>query len=101
MTREQAKEKLIALGIADPTDEQITGYLNDVNNDAEKEKARADKLERETKELREKAEAAEKLEKKIKELEEKDLTEIQKAAKDLEEANKQIAELKKKMCFRK
>lgn len=32
MTREEAKQNLIALGIAEPTDEQVTGYLNQFHN---------------------------------------------------------------------
>ena len=30
MTREQAKQNLIGFGIAEPTDEQITNYLNQI-----------------------------------------------------------------------
>ena len=30
MTREQAKQNLIGIGIAEPTDEQITNYLNQI-----------------------------------------------------------------------
>ena len=32
MTREEAKQNLIALGIAEPTDEQVTNYLNQFHN---------------------------------------------------------------------
>lgn len=32
MTREEAKQNLIVLGIAEPTDEQVTGYLNQFHN---------------------------------------------------------------------
>ena len=32
MTREEAKQNLIVLGIADPTDEQVTSYLNQFHN---------------------------------------------------------------------
>lgn len=32
MTREEAKQNLIALGIAEPTDEQVTSYLNQFHN---------------------------------------------------------------------
>ena len=31
MTREQAKQNLIAIGVAEPTDEQVSNYLNQVN----------------------------------------------------------------------
>lgn len=33
MTREQAKKNLIALGVAEPTDEQVTNYLNQHNGE--------------------------------------------------------------------
>lgn len=32
MTREEAKQNLIVLGIAEPTDEQVTSYLNQFHN---------------------------------------------------------------------
>ncbi len=40
MTREQAKQMLITLGIEEPTDEQITSYLNSVNGEVQKEKTK-------------------------------------------------------------
>ena len=43
MTREQAKQNLIAIGVAEPTDEQVSNYLNQVNGETKKEKARADR----------------------------------------------------------
>ena len=33
MTREQAKQNLIAIGVAEPTDEQVSNYLNQVNGE--------------------------------------------------------------------
>lgn len=33
MTREQAKKNLIALGIAEPTEDQVSSYLNQFHND--------------------------------------------------------------------
>lgn len=44
ITREQAKKNLIGFGIEEPTEEQITNYLNQVNDEAIKEKNKADKL---------------------------------------------------------
>ena len=43
VTREQASEQLKAVGVENPTDEQITTYLNNVNAEANKEKSKADK----------------------------------------------------------
>ena len=42
MTREQAKQKLISFGVAEPTDEQISDLLNSINAETKKEKDRAD-----------------------------------------------------------
>ena len=42
MTREQAKQNLISIGVAEPTDEQVSNYLNQVNGETKKEKDRAD-----------------------------------------------------------
>ena len=35
MTREQAKKNLIALGIAEPTEDQVSNYLNQFHRDVE------------------------------------------------------------------
>ena len=35
MTREQAKKNLIALGIAEPTEDQVSNYLNQFHGDVE------------------------------------------------------------------
>ena len=48
MTREDAKKNLIACGIAEPTDEQITNYLNQVNGAIKTEKDRAEKYKAES-----------------------------------------------------
>lgn len=44
MSREQAKQNLISFGITEPTDQQVTDYLNQVNGETQKEKDKADKL---------------------------------------------------------
>lgn len=88
MTREQAKQNLISIGVAEPTDEQITNYLNQVSGETKKEK---DKVA----ELKAKADKADELQTKIDELEAGNLTEIEKANKALEEANKTIADMQK------
>ena len=43
MKREEAKQKLIDLGIAEPTEEQISSLLDSVTAETKSEKARADK----------------------------------------------------------
>lgn len=42
MTREQAKQNLIAFGIAEPTEEAVTAYLNSIHGETEKWKTLAD-----------------------------------------------------------
>ena len=88
MTREQAKQNLIAIGIAEPTEEQISNYLNQVNGETKKEKDKADQYKA-------KADNADELQKKLDELEAGNLSEIEQANKNLEKANARIAELEK------
>ena len=88
MTREQAKQNLIAIGIAEPTEEQISNYLNQVNGETKKEKDKAA-------EYKAKADKADELQGKLDELEAGNLTEIEQANKNLEKANNRIAELEK------
>ena len=45
MTREQAKQKLISFGVAEPTDEQISDLLNSINAETKKEKDRVGGIE--------------------------------------------------------
>lgn len=42
MTREQAKQNLISIGIEAPTDEQVSAYLNQVNGESQKEKTKTE-----------------------------------------------------------
>lgn len=93
MTREQAKQNLIAIGVAEPTDEQVSNYLNQVNGETKKEKDKADQYKA-------KADNADELQKKLDELEAGNLTELEKANKALDTANQQIAELQKKNAIR-
>ena len=93
MTREQAKQNLIAIGVEEPTDEQISNYLNQVNGETKKEKDKAA-------EYKAKADKADELQSKIDEIEAGNLTEIEQARKALESANEQIANLKKNNAIR-
>ncbi len=88
MTREQAKQNLIAIGVAEPTDEQVSNYLNQVNGETKKEKDKADQYKA-------KADNADELQKKLDELEAGNLSEVEQANKNLEKANARIAELEK------
>lgn len=93
MTREQAKQNLISIGISEPTDEQVSNYLNQLNGETKKEK---DKVA----EYKAKADKADELQSKIDEIEAGNLTELEKANKALETANNQIAELQKSNAIR-
>ena len=93
MTREQAKQNLISIGVAEPTDEQVSNYLNQVNGETKKEKERADGYKA-------KADVADDLQKQIDELQAGNLTELEKANKALDTANQQIAELQKSNAIR-
>ena len=93
MTREQAKQNLISIGVAEPTDEQVSNYLNQVNGETKKEKDRADSYKA-------KADTADDLQKQLDEIQAGNLTELEKANKALETANQQIADLQKSNAIR-
>ena len=93
MTREQAKQNLISIGVEEPTDEQITNYLNQINGETQKEKEKAA-------EYKEKADKADEYKAKIDELEAGNMTELEKANKALELANGQIAKMQKDNSIR-
>lgn len=86
VTREQATEQLKAVGVENPTDEQITTYLNNVNAEAIKEKSKADKY-------KEDADKAKELQKQLDDLQSQNLTDVEKAQQENEKLQKQIAEL--------
>lgn len=88
MTREQAKQKLISFGVAEPTEEQISDLLNSINAETKKEKDRADSYKA-------KADKADELQTQLDDLNSQNLSDIEKANKALETANGRIAELEK------
>ena len=88
MTREQAKQKLISFGIAEPTDEQVTDFLNTIGTETKKEKDRADGYKA-------KADKADELQTQLDDLNSQNLSDIEKANKELEKANERIVELEK------
>lgn len=88
MTREQAKQNLIGFGIEEPTEEQITNYLNQIGSETKKEKERADSYKA-------KADKADELQTQLDDLNNQNLSEVDKANKALETANNRIAELEK------
>ena len=90
MTREQAKANLKLIGIEEPTAEQITNYLNQVNGETQREKDRADKYKAG-------AEMTEELQKKLDELNSANLSELEKANLQTEQANKKVTDLEQKI----
>lgn len=90
MTREQAKNNLVAFGVAEPTDEQITNYLNSINSEMKREKDRADRYKVD-------ADKAAELQQKLDEIANANLSEVEKANKATEDALTQVAELQKRI----
>lgn len=86
MTRAQAKQKLIDLGIAEPTEEQISALLDSVTAETKAEKDRADKY-------KEKADKADAFEKELNDLKDQNLSDDEKRKKENEQLQQQIAEL--------
>lgn len=86
VSREEAKKQLVSIGIENPTDEQVTAYLNNVNAEAIKEKSKADKY-------KEDADKAKDLEKQLEDLQNQNLSDADKAKKENEKLQQQIAEL--------
>lgn len=88
MTREIAKGILVSLGIENPTDEQVTNYLNSVNKEVKSANDKAEKY-------RSEAEKVTELQKQLDEINSKGLTDVEKANKATEDALKKVAELEK------
>ena len=91
MNREQARENLKSFGIEEPTEEQVSSYLNQIGSETKKEKDRADALKAQ-------ADKANELKSKLDELNNANLSEVEKANKATEDANKQIEELNRKIA---
>ena len=87
MKREEVKQKLISWGIEEPTEEQISDYLAQINKETKSAEDRA---------LHFKAEAdrVKDLEKELKALNEANLSDSEKWQKAVEEANAEIAKLR-------
>ena len=90
MTREQAKQNLIAVGIEEPTDEQVTSYLNQVNGEAQKEKQKANTY-------REKAEKFDESQKELEEERKKNMTAEEQLAEAKRLADEKESEYAKKV----
>lgn len=89
MTREQAKKNLISFGIDEPSEEQITNYLNQVNGEAQKEKEEAERL-------KEKADKYDETQRLLEEEKQKNMTAEEKLAEAERVANEKASEFAKK-----
>jgi len=89
-TRQQAKDFLVSLGITEPTDEQVTNYLNQVGSETKREKDRAEAYKND-------ANKAAELQKQLDEINNANLSEIEKANKATEQANNRVAEMEKQI----
>ncbi len=87
MKREEARQKLIDLGIAEPTEEQISSLLNSVTAEIKSEKAKADRY-------KEDADKAKDLQKQLDDLQSQNLTDVEKAQQENEKLQQQIEELR-------
>lgn len=90
MTRQQARANLVAIGIAEPTEEQITNYLDQVGGETKRERDRADRYKAD-------ADRTADLQKQLDDLNSANLSEVEKANRDREDALKQIAALNKQL----
>lgn len=89
MSREQAKKNLISFGIEEPSEEQITNYLNQVNGETQKEKEKAEKL-------KEKADQYDEAQRLLEEEKQKNMTAEEKLAEAERVANEKASEFAKK-----
>lgn len=86
MTREQAKANLVSVGIENPTEEQVTNYLNQISGETKRANDRADKYKADAEKMLD-------LQKQLDEISNQNLSDIEKANKATDEANSKVAEL--------
>ena len=86
MSREDAKKNLIALGVAEPTEEAITNYLNTLQSATKSAEDRANRYKADADRVKE-------LTKQIEEMNNEKLSDVEKANKATEDAMKEIAKL--------
>lgn len=89
MTRDQAKQNLIGIGIAEPTDEQVTNYLNQVNGETQKEKEKVSQY-------KDKAEQFDQVQADLEAERQKNMTAEEKLAEAEKAANEKAVEFAKK-----
>ena len=91
MSREEARNLLTnSFGIEEPTDAQISAYLNSLNAEVKKAENKAERY-------KEDAEKVKELQAKLDEIANQNLSDIEKANKATETANAMVADLEKKV----
>lgn len=90
MTREQAKQNLIGFGIAEPTDEQITNYLNQIGGEV---KGYKDKLAN----VGDKDERISELEKQLEKIQKQGMSDVELANAEKDKALASVANLEKQI----
>jgi len=86
LKREEVKQKLIGWGIEEPTEEQISDYLATISKETKSAEDRANRFKADSDKVKD-------LEKQINELNNAKLTDEERSAKAVEEANKRVLEL--------
>lgn len=94
MNRQQAIENLKSLGIEEPTDDQVTAYLNTVHGESKKEKDRAEQYKAQADKA---TELMKQQQKQLDDVTNANLSDIEKANKDTQDALNKVAELEKKL----
>lgn len=85
--RDEVKQKLINMGVAEPTEEMVNDYISVISNELKASEDRAAHFRGE-------AERVKELEKELKALNESNLSDVEKANKATEEALEEVAKLR-------
>jgi len=88
MNRAEAKQFLISCGIEEPTEEQVTNYLNSVQTEVKKAEDTAKKYKAD-------ADRVKDLEKQLEEINAANMTDLEKANKATQDALNQVEEMRK------
>lgn len=84
--RDEVKQKLIEMGITEPTEEQVNSYIAVISNELKASEDRAARFKAESDKVKD-------LEKQLNELNNAKLTDEERSAKAMEEANQRVLEL--------
>ena len=88
MSRAEAKQFLVTCGIEEPTEEQVTNYLNSVQNEVKKAEDTAKRYKADSDRVRD-------LEKQIEEMNTANMTDLEKANKATQDALNQVEQMRK------